>query len=253
MLDLTGLSWRKSVLICVENLGLKEFTVQEMYENFTAVLSNRFPKNTKIHAGIRRELQHLRDDGYLAQGPVRGIWLYLPKIHRVENSPNIRNFKIQISPLPNYPLSELHETVPSFSGGGQRDTDFDKYLGSLGEDVVLYHEKTRLEKAGLNKLAKRVEQVSVTKGDAEGYDILSFNGDGSEKWIEVKTTRQSISTKFYISEHQIRCADLFPNRYWLFRLYDFDFELSKSKMYCVPGPLRGKLRLTPEKYSALPL
>lgn len=253
MIDLSELSWRASVLKCVHDLKRQSFFVQDMYSNYELSLARRFPLNTRIQAGIRRELQHLRDDGYLAHGPERGEWLFLKALLPEMGGFDANKFIIREGPLPNYPLSELRETQASFEHSKSRDYEADKYLGSLGEKVVIHHEKNSLEIAGQKGLARKVEQVSATKGDHLGYDILSYHADGTEKWIEVKTTKKAISTRFYISENQINVSENFPNNYWLYRLYEFNFETHLSSMYCVSGSLRNKLNLRPEKYSALPI
>jgi hypothetical protein len=50
-------------------------------------------------------------------------------------------------------------------------------------------EKRRLRDARRDDLARRVEWVASTVGDGLGFDILSFDElDGSERFIEVKTT-----------------------------------------------------------------
>ena len=57
------------------------------------------------------------------------------------------------------------------------------------EKFVLKFEKTRLESVKKFNLADRIEQVSETKGNWAGYDIRSFDDNGSDRFIEVKTTR----------------------------------------------------------------
>lgn len=61
-----------------------------------------------------------------------------------------------------------------------------KKTGTLGERFILRYEKHRLRKEGLHNLVDKIEQISKTDIGA-GYDILSFNSDGSRRYIEVKT------------------------------------------------------------------
>lgn len=49
-------------------------------------------------------------------------------------------------------------------------------------------EQHRLTQAGQEKLAERVEQVAVTQGGGLGFDIHSFETNGRDRLIEVKTT-----------------------------------------------------------------
>ena len=65
-------------------------------------------------------------------------------------------------------------------------------LGIAGEEFVLQFEHERLWRAGKRTLADRVEHVAKTKGDFLGFDILSFEVNGHERLIEVKTTRYGV-------------------------------------------------------------
>jgi hypothetical protein len=64
-------------------------------------------------------------------------------------------------------------------------------LGSRGEEFVLAFEHARLRKKGSRALAERIEHVARTKGDGLGYDVLSYETNGEERLIEVKTARRA--------------------------------------------------------------
>ena len=49
---------------CVETLGRREFTLQDIYA-FEAQLSAIYPNNRHVRQKIRQQLQVLRDHGYL--------------------------------------------------------------------------------------------------------------------------------------------------------------------------------------------
>jgi len=59
--------------------------------------------------------------------------------------------------------------------------------GRLGEEHVLIAERARLKRAKRLDLVERVRWVSQ-ESVAEGYDILSFEDTGVERFIEVKAT-----------------------------------------------------------------
>jgi hypothetical protein len=65
-----------------------------------------------------------------------------------------------------------------------------RHLGRAGELAVVGRERQLLSAMGRQDLSRRVEHVSDTQGDGLGYDVLSFEADGTEKFIEVKTTKQ---------------------------------------------------------------
>ncbi|MHB1322908.1 MAG: protein NO VEIN domain-containing protein [Coriobacteriia bacterium] len=61
-------------------------------------------------------------------------------------------------------------------------------LGRAGEEFVMNFETARLRSAGREALADRVEHVALTVGDGLGFDVRSFDLEGHETLIEVKTT-----------------------------------------------------------------
>jgi hypothetical protein len=81
-------------------------------------------------------------------------------------------------------------------------------IGSAGERLVVEYEKQMLSAVGRSDLSVRVRNVAELEGDATGYDILSFNPDGTAKFIEVKTTRGDASTDFYVSRNELAFFEL---------------------------------------------
>jgi Domain of unknown function (DUF3883) len=61
-------------------------------------------------------------------------------------------------------------------------------LGKAGEEFVVAFEQRRLHALGHRKLADRVDHVASTKGDGLGFDVHSFDENGQDRFIEVKTT-----------------------------------------------------------------
>jgi type II restriction enzyme len=51
-------------MMCVEKIGHKEFSLNEVY-GFENALSKKHPDNHYVKAKIRQQLQFLRDKGYL--------------------------------------------------------------------------------------------------------------------------------------------------------------------------------------------
>lgn len=109
-----------------------------------------------------------------------------------------------------------------------------KRLGDLGELLVLEYEKARLRKAGINKVP---EQKSKSEGDGIGYDILSYDDSGNEKFIEVKTTRQSYLSPFFITRNELERSKKDSDKFVLYRLFEFDEDHNKSKYLTYPGDL----------------
>ena len=85
-------------------------------------------------------------------------------------------------------------------------------------------------------------------GAAKGYDILSFDPqNGSEKRIEVKTTRGPASRAFRLTRGEVRSSENHPGSYYLYRVYRFG---QKTTFYKVKGRLRDNFVLDPTEYSA---
>lgn len=94
-------------------------------------------------------------------------------------------------------------------------------LGNAGEEFVVAFEHARLYGAGQKALADRVEHVSSTKGDGLGYDILSYDQTGKERFIEVKTTAFGKETPFFISKNEVEFSKANDEYFHLYRLFEF--------------------------------
>lgn len=107
-------------------------------------------------------------------------------------------------------------------------------LGLLGEEFVIYFEKQRLNSLGLKKLATNVEHVSQTKGDSAGFDVLSFDEKGDEKFIEVKTTQMGKEAPFYFTRNELGFSRDNSNNYRLYRVFEFK---RRPRFYQLRGAL----------------
>ncbi len=103
-------------------------------------------------------------------------------------------------------------------------------IGDAGEIFILDYERKQLTKKDRDDLADKVQHVSKELGDGLGYDILSFDENGNEKYIEVKTTTQGIKTLFYMSDNEYNKA-ISTKNYFIYRVYDFNLETQKGKLY----------------------
>jgi hypothetical protein len=120
-------------------------------------------------------------------------------------------------------------------------------LGRAGEERVLAHERSSLALAGRADLAKAVRWVADEDGDGAGYDIASFNPNGSPRLIEVKTTNGWERTPFYISRNELAVADERRAEWSLVRLWNFARE---PKAFELHPPLEAHLSLTATTFQA---
>jgi hypothetical protein len=120
-------------------------------------------------------------------------------------------------------------------------------LGRAGEERALIHERTILRDCGRDDLARRVRWVSEEDGDGTGYDIASFDPDGRERLIEVKTTNGWERTPFFISRNELAVADERRAEWRLLRLWDFSRE---PKAFELHPPLDAHVSLTAQTFQA---
>ncbi len=120
-------------------------------------------------------------------------------------------------------------------------------LGLAGEELIVQYERWRLAHFGLSKFADRVEHVAKTKGDGLGFDILSFNVDGSERFIEVKTTSFAKETPFFVSSGELALSKSAKEQFHLYRLFTFR---TKPLLFEMMGALDQHCVLDPVSYRA---
>ncbi|WP_298576579.1 DUF3883 domain-containing protein [uncultured Luteimonas sp.] len=154
---------------------------------------------------------------------VEQVWIPKPKPKRLKEAP------------PQY--------APRFSPA-RRDylarESHNRSLGRAGELFVMELEAQRLHAAGRKVLAERVEQVSETQGDGLGFDVLSFETDGRERLIEVKTTAFGELTPFFVSRNELARSSTDAERYQLYRVFDFR---RRPRVFNLPGAIEGHCQL----------
>src|SRR5690606_19337139 len=115
-------------------------------------------------------------------------------------------------------------------------------LGKLGEQYVLEYEKWRLNMAGKENLAENVRWISQEEGDGAGFDILSSNTNGTDKYIEVKTTRLGKETPFFFSRNELFFPQTNSENYHLYRLFDVE---QNARMFIKDGRLDRICHMVP--------
>jgi hypothetical protein len=123
-------------------------------------------------------------------------------------------------------------------------------LGKKGELATLEYEKNELIRQGYPHLADRVKLTSENMGTDAPYDILSFNPEGREKFIEVKTTAGDYMSDFFISARELDFSESNQKQYYLYRLFSFDQQSISGKIYIVQGNMKKQLRLIAKNYRA---
>ncbi len=120
-------------------------------------------------------------------------------------------------------------------------------LGLAGEEFVINFERARLIQLNRENLASKIEHVSKLRGDAEGFDVLSFEADGRRRLIEVKTTKYGPHTPFFVSRNEVNVSEASANEYHLFRVFEFR---QIPRLFGLQGALSSTCRLAASTYVA---
>ncbi|MGI5952044.1 MAG: DUF3883 domain-containing protein [Brooklawnia sp.] len=236
-----------------ERTGRSKGSVERKYQNVSAVLM-------KLSAGdfVRG---YVPLSNYQAKlEPV--VEQYLQQ-HRHIEAQMLANAETPVSLRPDFVwnVTEPPKATTLIAPGQHRartaiKTDFVRLeayrrdLGKAGELAVVQLERKRLRQRGQTSLAERVEHVSQTQGDGLGFDILSFDQQGDEKYIEVKTTRQPKQYPFLVTSNELDFSREVPEQFHLYRV--FELEAPKIGLFELPGPLDESCALEPKLYSAVP-
>ena len=120
-------------------------------------------------------------------------------------------------------------------------------LGLAGEEFVVQFEHWRLIQLGQPRLADKVNHVSQSRGDGLGYDVLSFETDGQERFIEVKTTTFGRDTPFFVSGGELALSHVAKDQFHLYRLFEFR---KSPRLFNLVGGLDQHCLLDPVTYRA---
>jgi len=120
-------------------------------------------------------------------------------------------------------------------------------LGLAGEKFVIQYERWRLTSLGEEKLANKIEHVSATQGDGLGFDVLSFDVNGRERLIEVKTTSFGKETPFFITRNEVALSKSEADLFHIYRLFDFRKE---PRLFSFRGPVDRHCNLDPVTFQA---
>lgn len=120
-------------------------------------------------------------------------------------------------------------------------------LGKAGEEFVLNLERRLLTQALRADLAKKVRWVAAEDGDGAGYDIHTFDSDGKEKLVEVKTTNGSARTPFFLTRNELEVSKVRSASWRLYRVHLF---AQTPRIFTLAPPLEDSVRLRTETWRA---
>lgn len=109
--------------------------------------------------------------------------------------------------------------------------------GALGEFIVMEYERKRLVRGGRDDLARTIRWTSK-ENVAAGFDIASFELDGSQRFIEVKSAASG-AKRFVITRNEWLVAEAKGEQYWIYLITNV-----KSNPQIIP--LQDPVRLESE-------
>jgi hypothetical protein len=156
---------------------------------------------------------------------------------------------ILIPAPPGRPVGEPTRTFQARKIRRKSDEE-SRAIGLAGEQLVMAYERKRLTAAGKPELAQQIEHVSFEVGDGAGYDIKSFEVDGSDLFIEVKTTTGIAGSPFYISANEVAFSAHAAQAFVIYRLASFDEKANSAVFYQLRGPVELSHKLVPTTFRA---
>lgn len=120
-------------------------------------------------------------------------------------------------------------------------------LGKAGEALIVDFERRRLAALDRKDLASKVRWVAQEDGDGAGYDIHSFDREGNDRLIEVKTTRGPRSTPFFVTRNELSLAHERPEHFRLYRLYEI---AQAPRLFKLRPPLEEAVTLEADTWRA---
>lgn len=123
----------------------------------------------------------------------------------------------------------------------QRESFKRQASGQIAEEIALNAERERLSEEGRGDLSPKVESVSNRPG--LGYDIHSFDADGTERFIEVKNVTNG--SRFFLSEGEWLNSRQRKN-YWFYLVSRASSD--QPIVDCVPASALAEQHLQPVQY-----
>lgn len=121
--------------------------------------------------------------------------------------------------------------------------------GDIGEKLVLANEIDKARKWGLSEdLVSQIRRVSL-ESDDYGFDILCFDQNGKEHYIEVKTTKASSnSLSFVLTQNELDHARKYGSAYSIVMVFDVE---QNPRIWDMGNPFVSepcKVNIKPIKY-----
>lgn len=179
----------------------------------------------------KKELTDFSEGNLLTQTFIYSICTHLDENKKTCECNSIKMVgreSLELLPLPPIIFKPLKNNIDYVNEASEQSS-----LGRWGEYYVVSVENERLKELGKDCIHKSIE----IGGDGYGYDILSYNDDGSERYIEVKTTKGDFDTPFYLSARELEFSKQHNDNYYLYRVYDYSIKNKTGKIAIIKGSM----------------
>lgn len=194
-------------------------------------------------------------DAVLTQLDHHPDWFALPK-HRKQAGRDLAAVRDQgsfwIGPPPTHSNEPPPVDVETMAAIGRKydvaaRDEANRALGAAGEEFIYEFEQANLISKGRSDLAHKVVWTSKDQGDGYGFDIASFEPDGSPRLLEIKTTNGWNRTPFHVTRNELAVANRERDSWHLIRLWNF---ARKPEAFSIRPPLEAHIALTPTTFLA---
>lgn len=257
-LELTGRTYNKTQHRRALKERLKnrsDGSVELKHQNISAVLIEmgiQWIDGYKPRSNYQRRLLPEAVEDYLRNNPELQV-LFKADAEKSPSIPSVEDFLAVMEappkPEPKKP-SLVRQERAIYNPDGVNYLEMEaknQSLGEAGEQFVINFERARLIHAGREVLAGRIEQISATVGPSAGYDILSFEESGKDRYIEAKTTKYGKNTPFFVTPNELSFSRENASSYFLYRVFKFRAE---PRVFSLQGYLRDQCVLKPSQYLA---
>lgn len=258
-----GLLQQKDDLISLTNIGKKfikqtqplfyELTVAQTQLLLSLLLDDEDVRDKveKLLHEFRQGVNNRLEARFLnCEEPVLEVAKILQQLGAIEYLDGLLIIKPELESV--LPAGLLESSAGLSEAALWKRLEGQRLRGRAAEELVLREERKRLRELGRPELAELVQRISKSNVSA-GYDITSFEEDGSHRYIEVKSsTGNKIRFEWSIGER--RYAEKARDKYWIY-FVPMAYALPKilAPIYMIQDPIiyinQGRLIELPSKHT----
>lgn len=213
----------QNISAVLQQLGKIYIIGYKPLNNFQQDLLGAVVGQLEVRRDIEKAFQHFAEDQTLQKTPPVNYQSWLEDVPSlIANEPIPHGYTRKIRNINWLAKEQINRTI-----------------GYAGEELIFNYERWRLESLGKSSLSKKIEWTSQERGDGAGFDIRSYNVDGTDRFIEVKTTKLDKTAPIFFTKNELDFSRENSANYSLCRV----FQLTrKPKMFEAKGAIDNACR-----------